>query len=220
MSSASARSTPANPTSERRPTTPSRPRSPTSQVPSPSTVRSGQGVIRSQSFRGASAISRAARNNSKRVGTAASNLSNVSDHASHDDAREETIAIVDELKESLRKAETASEEYQRQLSMAQTRLNDVHLEQAKLEDRLQESSEMIQKLEAEKKEASRRQRENESYYEAERTALVEEDAKQKVKHEESQATIRRLKETLAQRETRTIHDEGMLSRSCKSNDTF
>lgn len=215
MSSASTRSTPVNLTSERRPSTPSRPRSPNSQGTSPLTVRSGQGVVRPQSSRGASAISRSARNTSKRVGAAANDLSSVSERSSQDDIRDETMLIIDELKESLRKAETASEEYQRQLGMTQTRLDGVHLEQAKFEDRLHESSGTIQELEAEKKEASRRQREMESYYEVERNALMQEDAKHKIKHEELQATIRRLKDSLAQRETKAHDDGGVLSRSCK-----
>ena len=171
--------------------------------------------MRQQSSRGASAILRSARNNSKRVGAAANILSSVSDRSSQDDIRDETMLIIDELKESLRKAETASEEYQRQLGMTQTRLDGVHLEQTTLEDRLHESSETIQELEAEKKEVSRRQREIESYYEVERNALMQEDVKHKIKHEELQATIRRLKDSLAQREIKAHDDGGVLSRSCK-----
>lgn len=114
---------------------------------------------------------------------------------------------MDELKNRLRKAETASEEYQRQLSMLQNRLNDTLLEQGALEDRLQEGIGTIERLENDKIQATREKREMENQFDAERRVVVKDKEEQKFVVDELQLTNQRLKDTLAQRETRYIVDE-------------
>ena len=142
---------------------------------------------------------------------------NASDDASDDDARAENASLMEELRSRLLKAETASEEYQRQLNMLQANLDDSLLEHGKLEDQLHENAARIEDLEAERVQRARQKREMEDSFELERTAMAQDIAEQKVKEEEQQAVVKRLKETLTQREIRISMDEDKgLPRSRKS----
>ena len=143
---------------------------------------------------------------------------NTSDDASDDDARAESASLIEELRSRLLKAETASDEYQRQLSMVQTKLDDSLFEYGKLEDKSHENYAKIEELEAEKLQVIRQKREMEDVYESERTAITQDKAEQQMKDEEQQSVIKRLKETLAQREMRISGDEDKgLPRSRKSH---
>ncbi len=145
------------------------------------------------------------------------NLSLASDDPSEDDARAETVALIDELKSSLHKAETASEEYQRQLSVLQTRLEDALNEQGKLEEHLHESNDRAVALETENRDSERRRRDMEGLYASERAAMMKEREEQELRGEEMQSAIQRLKETLAQKDLRlNLEGDGGLSRSCKT----
>lgn len=116
----------------------------------------------------------------------------------------------------MRKAETASEEYQRQLNMLQTRLDDSHFQQGKLEDQVAEVMGTMEELENEKSRELRLRREMESNFDAERTAFVRDKDEQKAKEEELELVIQRLKENLAQRDLRSgVDDDNALSRSRK-----
>ena len=142
----------------------------------------------------------------------------VSDDIGEEEARADNAAIMDELKNRLRKAETASEEYQRQLSMLQNRLNDTLLEQGVLEDRLQEGIGTIERLENDKIQAAREKREMENQFDAERRVVMKDNEEQKLVVDELQSMNQRLKDTLAQKETRYVLDEEKaLERSCKSS---
>ncbi len=152
-----------------------------------------------------------------------SNLSNgnsvslASDDPNEDDARAETVALIDELKSSLHKAETASEEYQRQLSVLQTRLEDALNEQGKLEEHLHECNDRVVALETEKRDSVRRMREMEGLFVSERAAMMKEREEQELRGEEMQSAIQRLKETLAQKDLRlNLEGDGGLSRSCRA----
>lgn len=114
---------------------------------------------------------------------------------------------MDELRNRLRKAETASEEYQRHLAMLQSRLDDSLQQQGTLEDRVQESIGTIEALEIEKTQAARQRREMENIIEAERVSMMKDKNEMKTKEEELLAVNQRLKENLAQRETRYSMDE-------------
>ena len=131
----------------------------------------------------------------------------VSDDVSEEEARADNAAIMDELKNRLRKAENASEEYQRQLSLLQMRLNDTLLEQGVLEERLQERIGKMEMLENEKIQAAREKREMENQFEAERVAVMKDNEQRKLVEEELQLANQRLKDSLAQREARHAVDE-------------
>ena len=100
--------------------------------------------------------------------------SNVSDEASGDDARAEDASIIEELKDSLRKAEIASEEFQRQLAMLQSRLDESAQEHGKLEESYHEREGKINDLEDEKARMTRQKREAELVLESERAITTQE----------------------------------------------
>lgn len=123
---------------------------------------------------------------------------------------------MDELREQVQKAELASEEYQRQLSILHARLGESMQDQAKLEDRVHENEAKANHLENEKAILLRQKREMDRQIESERTAMMQDEAQHKAREDEQQSVVQRLKETLAQRELKTSpEDDKCLSRSCK-----
>ncbi|ORY65407.1 uncharacterized protein BCR38DRAFT_484832 [Pseudomassariella vexata] len=114
-------------------------------------------------------------------------------------ARAETVALIDDLKARLEKADSASEQYRKQAEVLQSRFDDALKEQAKLEERVHEGEEQIETLRNEKREAARQIREMETIYEAERSSMLKEKEEMSNREEEMQAVINRLKETLNQR---------------------
>ena len=125
-----------------------------------------------------------------------------SDEASEDDARAEHVSLMDELRSRLQKAETASEEYQRQVNFIQARLDESQKEQAELEERLHQSNMSIEELESEQVQSARQKREMQDMYETERTSMLKDRAEQKTREDDLLSANQRLKESLAQRETR------------------
>lgn len=124
------------------------------------------------------------------------------------------MSLMEELRSRVQKAETASEEYQRQLNLLQARLEESQQEQSQLEDRLHQNNRRIEELENDQSQAKRDRREMEDMYETERTAMMQDQAEQKARVEGLQAANQRLKETLAQREARTsLEGENIQSRS-------
>ena len=113
---------------------------------------------------------------------------------------------MEELKSRVQKAETASEEYQRQLNLLQARLEESQHEQGQMEDRLHQSNSKIEELENDQAQAKRQKREMEDLFETERTSMLQDQAEQKARMEGLQAANQRLKETLSQRETRNSLD--------------
>lgn len=217
MSSVVKKPSPSKSANLKPPAMPNPPRSPLLRGPSSTTV-TANGVARSQSNRGTS-TSRPSREALKRPSPNTSFLNtnlDVSDEATEEDARAENISIVGELRDKMRKAETASEEYQRQLNMIQTRLDDSLFQQGKLEDQVAEVTGTIEELENEKSRESRLKREMESNFDAERSAFVKDKNEQKAKEEELELVIQRLKENLSQRDLRSgVDDENGLSRPRK-----
>ncbi len=170
----------------------------------------GTGIARSPSIRGTSGVSRSGRGSTKRTvpNTSFHNTGmDVSHDISEEEARADNTAIMDELRNRLRKAETASEEYQRQLSMLQIRLNDTLIAHGALEDRLQESVRKIETLENEKIQAAREKREMENQFDAERVAVMKDKEEHKLVEEELQSANQRLIDALALRETRYADEE-------------
>jgi DNA repair exonuclease SbcCD ATPase subunit len=128
------------------------------------------------------------------------------------DARAETVALIDDLKERLHKADTTSEQYRKQAEVLQSRLDEALKEQAKFEERTHENEEQIESLRNEKREAARQMREMEAIYEAERSSMLKEKEEMTNREEEMQTIINRLKETLNQR---NAEDEYRPARQCK-----
>ena len=89
--------------------------------------------------------------------------------------------MFEELKDRLQKAETASEEYQRQLIMLQTRLDESIHERGKLDDSVHESEGRMHDLEDENVRLIRQKREIETAFESERIAMVRDKTEQKVR---------------------------------------
>jgi DNA repair exonuclease SbcCD ATPase subunit len=139
------------------------------------------------------------------------------DAAEDEDARAETAALIQELKERLQKAEAASEEYAKQVEVLQLRVDDALKEQANLEERVHEEEERTEGLENEKREALRQHRELEGIYEAERAQMMKEKEEAVTREEELHEIIQRLKDGLSQRELRpgNNEEEGRLSRTCE-----
>lgn len=180
--------------------------------PTPSSSSTTNGVARARSIRGGTPVS--ARASVQRPGAGASNLSNSSMASSaDDDARAETVALLDDLKERLRKTETMSEQFQKQAQVLQSRLDEALQEQGKLEDRLHESEEKLETLENDKRDALRQRREMESIYEAERSSMTKEREEMSNREEEMQTIIQRLKDSLSQRSN--MDEESRISRRCK-----
>jgi chromosome segregation ATPase len=150
----------------------------------------------------------------QRPGAGTSNLSNSSaaDDA-EDDARAETVALLDDLKERLQKSETRSDQFSKQAQVLQSRLDESIQEQGKLEDRLHESDERLETLENGRRDALRQKREMESIYEAERSSMTKEREDMANREEEMQTIIQRLKDSLNQRTN--VDEESRLSRRCK-----
>lgn len=128
-------------------------------------------------------------------------------------ARAETVALLDDLKERLVKAEGASEQYRKQAEILQSKLDEATQEQAKLEEKVHESEEQIEALRNEKREATRQIREMEAIYEAERSSMAKEKEDMANREEEMQTVIQRLKDSLSQRANND--DDGRPSRQCE-----
>ncbi|APA11948.1 hypothetical protein sscle_08g067180 [Sclerotinia sclerotiorum 1980 UF-70] len=169
---------------------------------------------RTRSIRGGNVIS--ARSAMQRPGTGTSNLSTTSvSSVADDEARAESVALLDDLKERLRKTETISEQFQKQAQVLQSRLDEALQDQGKLEDRLHENEEKLETLQNEKRDALRQKREMESIYEAERSSMTKEREEMANREEEMQTIIQRLKDSLSQRSS--SDEESRLSR--RSNNT-
>ncbi|KAI1468127.1 uncharacterized protein F4812DRAFT_459408 [Daldinia caldariorum] len=123
----------------------------------------------------------------------------VSSTSGNTEARAETLALIEDLKERLQKADIASEQHKKQAEVLQTRLDDALKEQAKLEERVHESEEQIEALRNEKRDAARQIREMEAIYETERSSMMKEKEEMGNREEEMQTVINRLKEALNQR---------------------
>jgi len=150
----------------------------------------------------------------QRPGAGTSNLNTSSAaYDAEDDTRAETVALLDDLKERLRKTETISEQFQKQAQVLQSRLDEALQEQGKLEDRLHENEERLETLENDKRDALRQKREMESIYEAERSSMTKEREDMANREEEMQTIIQRLKDSLSQRSN--VDEESRLSRRCK-----
>ncbi|CAK97175.1 uncharacterized protein An12g04840 [Aspergillus niger] len=178
---------------------------------------STNGVTRSPSLRASTPVSaRAAARKPGRSNLSTSSAPKVTPNQSDEEARAQTAALIDDLKEQLQKAETASEQYRKQLGVLQMRLDEAVSEQGKLEDQSHERDSKIEALNGEIRDHVRQIRDLEQAHELERNAMLQEKEQQASREEEMQATIQRLKESLAQKERANAADsDKSVSRSCK-----
>lgn len=143
-----------------------------------------------------------------------SNVPRISNDPSEEEARAQNASLIEELREQLQKAETASEQYQKQLGVLQMRLDESVAEQGKLEDQAHERDNKIDTLSGEIREQARQIRDLEQSHELERNAMLQEKEQQTSREEELQATIQRLKESVAQKDRITADgDRHQVSRS-------
>ncbi|KAJ9141665.1 M serotype [Pleurostoma richardsiae] len=193
-----------------------------SRVPSrastPSSSSAGSSsVTRARSIRSAPSISARAAATQRRDSPLGANSSvNNAAVEAEENARAETLALLDDLKDRLAKAEGASEQYRKQAEVLQSRFDEAIKEQAKFEEKVHESEEQIETLRNEKREAARQMREMEAIYEAERSAMTKEKEELANREEEMQAIIQRLKDSLAQRNN-NADDESRASRQSNTS---
>lgn len=127
--------------------------------------------------------------------------------------------MLDDLKERLAKAETASEDFRKQAEVLQARLDEATQEQVKYEEKCHETEEQIEALQNEKREATRKIRELEAIYETEHSAMVKDKEEMANREEELQMVIARLKDSLNQQKM-SGEDETRSSRSRKCASRF
>jgi hypothetical protein len=184
-------------------------------------TKSPNGLHRTPSGHASPVSARAAARKPGRSNLSVSSVAKIANNntdASDDEARAQNAALIEDLRERLQKAETASEQYQKQLGVLQMRLDDAVAEQAKLEDQAHEKDSKLDALGAEIREHARQLRDMEQAHDQDRTAMLQDKEQQASREEELQATIQRLKETIAQKDIRVNADSDKeISRSCTSN---
>lgn len=132
-----------------------------------------------------------------------------------DDARAETAALVADLKEQIKKAETVSEQYRKQLGVLQLKLDEAISEQTRLEEQTHSKEDKITVLQTEIKDLTRKVRDLDQVQAAERSVMLKDKEEQTKREEELHATVQRLKETIAQRESRKHDDIEREPRFCE-----
>ncbi|KAL8783737.1 MAG: hypothetical protein Q9213_004418 [Squamulea squamosa] len=170
----------------------------------PSTNLTGTG--RSSPVKGINGVTRSARGSVKKPSQASDRTNasrSVSENPQEADARAENALLMKELRHRVQKAESLSEEYQRQLHSLQRRLNDSVQDHGKLEDQLHEREAKIADYGSQAKQAVRQRRELEKNFDFERSAMLQDQTQQKAVEEELRAINQRLKDSLAERELRS-----------------
>lgn len=115
------------------------------------------------------------------------------------------------MKDRLARAETTSEEYRKQAEVLQSRLDETVSEQVKYEEKCHEHEEQIEALQNEQREATRKIREMEAIYEAERSSMVKEKEEMSNREEQLQMIIARLKDSLNQKMSKEDNDDEVRS---------
>lgn len=171
-----------------------------SRISSNSRSPGGNVTNRSSSVRGTSG--RPSRGGTSRSGSQSSLLSThvLTDDAGDEDARAEHTAILEEFRSRVQRAEVASEEYQKQLSMLQARLDESHQSHGRLEDQLHEKVEKVEELEAERVRAARQKRDLERLFDEERTSMIRDREEQRAEQEDLREVVVRLKESLSMKD--------------------
>ena len=131
-----------------------------------------------------------------------------------DESKAETSALLEDLKEQLRKAETASDEYQKQAAVLQSKLDDALNDHSKFEENAQENSIQIERLEKERQDQARKYRDLEAAFENDKVASMKEREDTMMREQELTDTVQRLKESLSNRDKRgSVDGESLLTRA-------
>jgi len=119
-----------------------------------------------------------------------------------DEKKAESEALLDELREQVRQAETASEEYQRELQVLKCRFDEITGDQIKLEDIITTKNGRIETLESQHKEVEKRVKTMETTSQEDWQAFDREREFSLAREEENLTTIQRLRETLSAKEVK------------------
>lgn len=122
------------------------------------------------------------------------------DESNDEEARAEHTSLLEELRNRVQKAESASEEYQKQLNLLQARLDESQQSHGQLEDQLHEKKDQVEELEVEKIQATRQKRDLEKIFEQERATMLKDREERQAEADTLQMTIGRLKASLSQKE--------------------
>lgn len=133
--------------------------------------------------------------------------------AADDDAKAEAAGLVEDLKAQLRKAESASDEYQKQLYIVQQKLDEIQVDYAKAEDAANEHIERIEALTKDNQDAQRKYKELENIYENEKAASMREREEAMAREEDLQGTVQRLKDSIKDPKKTNGDGEPVLSRA-------
>lgn len=140
---------------------------------------STNGLTRTPSGRSTPVSARAAARKPGRSNLSMSSVPKANNNdPSEEEARAQNAALIEDLKEQLQKAETASEQYRKQLGVFQMRLDEAVSEQGKLEDHSHERDSKIEVLNGEIREHVRQIRDLEQSHEMERNAMLQEKEQQ------------------------------------------
>lgn len=158
---------------------------------SPVPASTGQGLARTPSVR----QTRPARKFASRSSTSFSaDLS-----GDEEEAKASNAQLIADLKEQVRKAEKASEQYHKQVEILQARFDEISGETTAAEERAQQHESKIEELEYMLKDSARQKRESDQEHEDEKTLLLQERDRRVTKEEELQSVIQRLNETIRQK---------------------
>lgn len=128
--------------------------------------------------------------------------------APDDIKRAESGALLDELRQQVRRAEAASEGYQRELLNLKSQFDEAAAKHTKAGDAINEKGERIESLEKEYNKAEDRHKTLESQYATERTNFEQDRNAYAAKEEDLLSTIQRLKGALAMKESRSKGEAG------------
>lgn len=135
---------------------------------------------------------------------------------SDEDARAQSAALVQDLKQQLEKTIEASESYEKQANILQLKLDGITKEHAILEEQTHEHDSKVLALQDELMDLRKHRRETERAFEAERAQMLDERERQTHREQELQSVIQRLNENIKQKEMRNQleGDRPGISRSC------
>lgn len=173
-------------------------------MPSSNSISSGKQISRTKAKSGPRGSLKGTEPGSRRANAnSASTKSSAWLDDSDDEAKQGRLVLIEDLKERLTRAESASEEYQKQAEVLQMRLDEALEEQSKLETRIHEEEESVESLIVEKKEALRQRRELENQCNSERKAAMSFKEDFHAREEELLTVINRLKTALSEEKART-----------------
>lgn len=186
--------------------------------PTPQTTPTSNGLVRTPAMRSSTApmsARAAARKPAIRGNSGSSGPSKATDSSYDDDSRAEHAQLVEELRQQVQKAEIASEQYQKELEILQMRLDEAVGERNILEDQVSQKDTEAEAVHAETKDIMRQKKELEQAHNTEKAMMLKEREERVNREQELQGIIKRLNETIRQKEMRTYvdGDRPVMSRS-------